>query len=285
MTPKELVRGSINLVTLPDIALQVNGMISDPRFDAGDLGNVISNDPGLTSTLLKIVNSAFYGFQGKIDTVARAIVVVGIDDLRNLILATSAINTFSRIPQDLVDMTDFWIRSVQCGVIARILAQKCAVLQPERLFVAGLLSGIGSLVMYNKIPDECREILLAADDDHRIIGGLEQEILGFTHADVAAELIGLWTLPEALRVAIGWHLKPTEVEKYWMDVNVLYLANRLCEVSIQGQSVDDTLVDVPDETLQGLHLDREKIVRVLQGVGPDFSKVFDLIVPNCKMIY
>lgn len=285
MSPQLLVQGSIDLVSLPDIALQVNGMIDDHRFDSSDLGAVLSNDPALTSRLLKIVNSAYYGFQAKIDTVSRAITFIGVDDLRTLILATTAVDTFSRIPQDLVDMTDFWIRSVQCGVIARLLAQKCSVLQPERLFVAGLLSDIGSLVMYNKIPDQCREILLAAKDNHRIIGDLEREILGYTHADVAYELMRLWTLPDALKVAVGWHLKPTEAEEYWVDANIVYLANRLCEVSIQGRSLDETLIDVPEDTFQGLRLTKERIVQVLKGVGPEFSKVFDIIVPDCKMIY
>ena len=285
MTAKELVQGSVELVSFPDIALKVNRMIDDPRFGAADLGEVISQDPGLTSRVLKIANSAYYGFQARIDTVSRALTLIGIHELRNLILATSAIESFSRIPQDLVDMTDFWVRSVQCGVIAKLLAKRCLVLLPESLFIAGLLSNIGSLVMYHKIPDDCREILLAAGDNRLIVGQLEQEILGFTHADVAAELTESWSFPESLSVAVGWHLRPMEVEKNWMDAYLVYLANRLCEVSIHGRSLDDTLTDLPLGILERLNLSREQIVRVIESIGEDFSRAFDLIIPDSMLVH
>ncbi|MGH8549900.1 MAG: HDOD domain-containing protein [Methylococcales bacterium] len=285
MSAKELVQGAIELVSFPDIALKINGMIDDPCFDADDLGDVISQDPGLTSRLLKVANSPCYGFQARIDTVARAIALIGMQDLRNLILASSAVDTFTRIPPDLIDMTDFWIRSLHCGILANLLARQCSVLKPEGLFVAGLLSDIGSLVMYHKIPDECREILLAAGDNRRIVGELEQEILGFTHADVAAELTALWSFPEPLRVAIGRHLNPLAVDEHWLDANLVFLANRLCEVSIQGRSIDDTLAEIPLGVLQGLRLTREQVVQVLKALGTDFSKVFDLIIPDRDRVY
>ncbi|MCI0734281.1 MAG: HDOD domain-containing protein [Methylococcaceae bacterium] len=285
MTAKELVQGSIELVSFPDIALKINGMIDDPCFNAGDLGEVIAQDPGLTARLLKIANSPYYGFQARIDTVARAIALIGTQDLRNLILATSAVDTFTRIPQDLVDMTDFWIRSVQCGILARSLARQCSVLKPEALFVAGLLSDIGSLVMYHKIPDECREILLAVGDNRRIVGDLEQEILGFTHADVAVELTELWCFPEPLRAAIGRHLNPLEIDEHWLDANLVYLATRLCDVSIQGRSIDAVFAEIPFAVLQGLRLTRDQVVHVIEDLGTDFSRVFDLIIPDCERVY
>ncbi len=285
VAPSELVRGSVDLVSLPDIVLTVNEMIVNPRYDANDIGSVIGNDAGLTIRLLKIVNSAFYGFKAKIDTVARAITVVGIEDLRNLVLATSAVDTFNKIPQDLVDMTDFWIRSVQRGVIARLLAKKCLVLQPERLFVSGLLSDIGSLLMYSKVPDPCREILLAAGDNLRLVPGLELELLGYTHAEVASELINLWQLPESVREAVSCHLNPETAGDHHMDAHIVYLANRLCEVSIQGYSMDETLAEIPELTFKVLRLDQDQIVDSMSEVAGDFSKVFELIVPNSSFVY
>ncbi len=285
LTPEQLVQGAVDLVSLPDIAMQINSMIINPKFDANDLGDVISTDPGLTTRLLKIVNSAFYGFKSKIDTVGRAITVIGIEDLRNLVLATSAVDTFSKIPQDLIDMTEFWIRSVQRGVIARLLAKKCSVLQPERLFVAGLLTDIGSLLIYTKLPDESREILLAAGDNHRLIPGLEVEILGFDHAMVANELFQLWQLPNALCEAVACHLYPEEATDHRMDANLIYLANRLCEVSLQGYSIQETLAEISQETLNILCLNEDQIQEAMGEVAGDFSRVFELIVPNTSIKY
>jgi len=285
ISPSELVKESVELVSLPDIVMTVNEMIVNPRFDANDIGEVIGNDAGLTTRLLKIVNSAFYGFKSKIDTVARAITVVGIEDLRNLVLATSAVDTFNKIPQDLVDMTDFWICNVQRGVIARLLAKKCLVLQPERLFVSGLLSDIGALLMYSKLPDPCREILLVAEDNKRLVPGLELELFGYTHADVAYELIKLWQLPESLREAVGCHLNPEAANDHHVDAHIVYLANRLCEVSIQGYSLDETLAEIPELTFKVLRLDQEQIVETMSEVAGDFSKVFDMIIPHASSVY
>lgn len=285
MTPRELISDSVDLISLPDVAIQVNQMIDDPRASAADMGQVIASDPALTTRLLKIVNSAFYSFPSKIDTVSRAITVVGVQDLRSLVLATSAVETFSRIPQDLVDMTDFWVRSIQCAIIARLLAKSCRVLQPERLFVAGLLSDIGCLLMYSKQPDACREILQAAGDNRVIVPDLEQEILGFTHADAGGELCRHWGLPQALCESVGCHLNPSAASEFCLDAHLVYMASRLCEVSVDGRAVDELLVEIDDAVLQFLEMDSEKLNNTLKQVGADFSAVFDLIVPKSGVIY
>ncbi len=284
MNAKELVRGAVDLVSLPDVAIQVNEMIDDPRYNGNHLGSVISTDPGLSVRLLKIVNSAFYGFPAKIDTVGRATTIVGSQDLRSMVLATSAVGAFSKIPQELVDITDFWVRSIQCAIISRILAKSCGVLQPERLFVAGLLSDIGSLLMYSKLPDACREILTVAAENRSIVPDMEQELLGFTHADVGAELCGLWNLPDALRETVACHLNPGNASEYRLDACLVYVASRLCEVSVDGCELDRVLIDIPDSIMSLLKLDRDKIVDVLKKVGPDFASIFDLIVPKVKVL-
>ena len=143
LTPQLLIKDSLEIFSLPDIYFQVAEMIKDPRFSAEDMGQVISKDPGLSARLLRVVNSSFYGFQAKVDTISRAITIVGIEDLQNLVLATSVIDKFSHIPSELVDMTDFWLRSVHCGVIARLLAKENSVLHCERLFLTGLLHDLG----------------------------------------------------------------------------------------------------------------------------------------------
>ncbi len=186
LTAQTLIQGSVELFSLPDIYFQISEMINDPRFMAHDMGLVISKDAALSARLLKIVNSSFYGFQAKIDTISRAITIVGIEDLKSLVLATSVIDKFNKIPAELVDMTEFWMRSIYCGMMAKLLAKKSSVLHYERLYVAGLLSDLGSLVLYNLLPEESFEVLLAADYDRLKIAGLEREMIGFTHADVSS---------------------------------------------------------------------------------------------------
>jgi HD-like signal output (HDOD) protein len=282
LSPQGLIQDSFELFSLPDIYFQISEMISDPRFSAQDMGQVISKDPSLSARLLKIVNSSFYAFQARVDTIPRAITIVGVEDLKSLVLATSVIDKFSGIPSELIDMTDFWLRSVQCAVIAKLLAKECSVLHCERLFLAGLLHDIGSLVLYNKLPGKSLEVLLAAEYDRHLVGGLEQEIIGFTHADLGAELIKMWGLPESLYEAIGSYLSPEFSLAHKLDAYLLNLASRLMEVSQQDISIEEIFAEFSDEALSIIRLDIDQVTKVMQKADQEFSQVFELMAPSKK---
>jgi len=280
LSPQILIQDSLEVFSLPDIYFQISEMINDPRYTADDMGKVIAKDPGLSVRLLKIVNSSFYGFQARIDTISRAITIVGIEDLKSLVLATSVIDKFNNIPVELVDMTDFWLNSVHCGLIAKLLAKESAVLHSERLFLAGLLHGLGSLVMYSKIPDKASEVLLAADYDRRLVGGLEHEIIGFTHADVGAELIKSWGLPESLYEAIGCYLNPEESLVYKLDAYLLCLASRLTSLAQQDETIESVLAEFSEQALLIMRLDSVSVTRMMEMVDAELSQVFELMAPN-----
>ena len=137
-------------------------LINDPDASAAEIGDVISEDPALTARLLKIVNSAFYGFPSRIETVSRAITIVGTLELLDLILAASVVKAFSGIPSELVDMDQFWEHSLYTGVTARVLAGRHRAPDTERYFVAGLLHDIGALVLYRQLPRQSRAALPVA---------------------------------------------------------------------------------------------------------------------------
>ena len=280
--PKALIQDSLELFSLPDIYFQISEMINDPRYTAVNMGQVISKDPALSVRLLKIVNSSFYGFQARIDTISRAISIVGIDDLKTLILGTSVIDKFNKIPDELVDMTDFWLRSVRCAVIAKLLARECSVLHSERLFLMGLLHDLGSLILYYKLPDESLKVLLAADHDRRLVGGLELEIMGFTHADVGAALIKSWGLPESLYESIAYYLSPEIAQVPRQDTYVLCLASRLSDRVQQDISIEEILQEFSDEALSIISLDAEQVTKVLIQADEEFSQVFELLAPDKK---
>src|SRR3569623_952543 len=147
LSPKELVTGAIELASLPEVFLRVNEMIDSPRYSAADIGHVISRDPGLTTRLLKIANSAIYNFPSQIDTVSRAITIIGTHELRDLILATSVTRILNSLPIDLIFLYVFSRHSVCCGRAAlNLAAQRCDPLVLG-FFVAGLLHDICSLLI------------------------------------------------------------------------------------------------------------------------------------------
>ena len=134
------------LVSPPDVCLRLFELIHAPTTGAKDIAAVVGVDPNLTTRLLRIANSSFYNFSRKIDTISRAVTVIGTAELYQLVLSVSAVKTFANIPNELVKMETFWRHSVYTGLLARALAIRANVLHPERLFVSGLMHDIGSLV-------------------------------------------------------------------------------------------------------------------------------------------
>ncbi len=281
-TVKTLLAGVTELFSLPDIYFQLNEMIHDPRFSLADIGKVIAKDPALSARLLRLVNSPFYGFQSKIDTISRAITVVGVDDLYHLVVATCVVDRFGKIPCQLVDMTAFWMRSMRCGVVAKLLAKQSMVLHSERLFLAGLLHDIGSLVLYQQKPEESLKVLLATRYERRLLAEFEREIIGFTHADVAMELIKSWGLPESLYEAIGCYLNPESALVHKLDAYLLNMASRLVDGKERGSPADETVAEFSEHALTVTRLNREDLVSVIDQAEAEFSTVFEMMAPNKK---
>ena len=184
-----LLDGDVALVSLPHIFTEINRVISDPRSSAVHVAAVISNDPNLTARLLRIVNSAFYGFPAKIDTISRAVTVLGSKELSTLALGTSVLNIFNDIPADLVDMKSFWEHSVACGTAARMIGSYKNIANSERLFVAGLLHDIGRIIIYKNLPSAGREMLLYAQQADCLLRSAELAVLGFDHGQIGAMLM------------------------------------------------------------------------------------------------
>lgn len=250
MTPQDLVKGIGDLVSLPGVAMRISEMVNDTRYSATDIGKVISQDPGLTVHLLKIANSPLYGLSSTIDTVSRAVTVLGTKQIRDLIVATSAIKAFEGIPNKFITMDDFWLHSIGCGLAASELIRKqrtrTASSQSESIFVAGLLHDIGQLVIFNKLPEQASEILEQSMDDinDASIIEFEQQVLGFDHAQVGGELIKEWQLPPLLFECVAFHHQPSLAAECKKEVAIVHIANALSVMAeLNTDNRDDA--DVP----------------------------------------
>ena len=175
MSPEQIVRGVEQLCSLPDVVVRANELIDSPNAGAAEIGEVIGHDPGLSAQLLKLVNSAFYSFPATIDSVPRAISVIGTQELRSLILSASATQVFNRIAPDVIDMDDFWHRSVYVGLMAGKLARHLGVGKGETPFLIGLLHDIGKIVLFSQLPEEMGAVLAEAQQSSRPLYEVERE--------------------------------------------------------------------------------------------------------------
>lgn len=284
-TPYELVSGVVRLVSLPEVCIRVNEMLEDPHVSANEIGRVISQDTGLTARLLKIVNSAFYGFPSRIETVSRAVTVIGLRELRGLVLAASAVEAFSKIPNDILNMVKFWRHSVYCGVIAQLLADKCHVLHSERLFVAGLLHDIGKLILCHRLPNEMRQVADRLKHEDRPDYEIEQEIFGFDHSEVGGELLKVWQMPKTLAEAVRYHHYPNEASEAIMDVSLIHIANGMTLEAEQGLDLEPKSEKILPYAWQTTNLSPEITDEIFREAGDLFSEALESILPRSYRPY
>ncbi|RLJ17790.1 phosphohydrolase [bacterium endosymbiont of Escarpia laminata] len=281
MNAEELVKGIEHLVSLPDVCIKVNMMTDSPLYSAKDIGEVISQDTDLSARLLSLVNSAFYGMRAPVDTISRAVTVIGTKGLRNLVLVTSAAEIFTGIPADLVDMTEFWRYSVTTGVISKALSTQCNVLHGERLFVMGVLHDIGRLVIYLRLPEQSRDVLLIIGGNDAILADAEADVFGFTHMDAGAALLKTWKLPESLIAVAGTHHKPMNAGDYRLEASLVKIAGLLSQGEMSGEPLDEILDQVPPEVWQITGLDRESVTSVMEEVPARVAEVLNVVLsPN-----
>jgi putative nucleotidyltransferase with HDIG domain len=221
---KDLITDTTELASLPSVVMTAMDMLNNPNTSSSDIGEVISQDPALTIKLLKIVNSAFYGFPSRIETISRAITIIGTLELTDLILGASAIQVFSRLPNNLVNMRQFWEHSLYTAVVARILARHLRAPNTERCFVMGLLHDAGSLILYRQKPDEARQALEIANNNVPLHIA-EREVFGFDHGTVGAELMRSWNLPESFANVACHHHQPSATSSHRLETATIHLAD------------------------------------------------------------
>ena len=237
LDPMKLMQSEVQLPSLPQVVLELQELIASPDSSASDIAEVISRDVSLSAFLLRMVNSAFYSFPSQIDTISRAVALVGTQQLSTLALGTSVLGLFSDIPAHVVDMEAFWRHCTACAIISRNLGVMLKENEPERYFVAGLIHDIGHLAMFQAIPEQIGEALRRAHDQGALPYEAEREVLGFDHSRLGSMLLRKWNFPFSIVMAVLNHHSPAKAKEirapaivHFADVmtHALGLASNLC---------------------------------------------------------
>ena len=231
---RSIIKDLSPLVSPPDVCWKVTQLLENELTSTTELADVIVHDPNLTARLLRLVNSSYFGLSTRVDTVSRAITIIGINELTSLVYAISSVDSFSKIPDKLTNMATFWRHSVYTGLVAKALARKLDVLHTERLFIAGLLHDIGTLVINSRFPELARDIIEDAGGEEEYVYQLEQQLIGFSHARIGAMMLEDWKLPDSLCEAVRYHHDPMQSENTTMDACVIHIANILANRSCVG---------------------------------------------------
>jgi putative nucleotidyltransferase with HDIG domain len=267
-----LLDEDVSLASLPHIFIEISRVLNDPRSSAIHVADVIGKDPNLAARLLRVVNSAFYGFPAKISTISRAVVILGSRQLSALALGTSVVKIFKDIPADLVDMKSFWEHSIACGIAARMIASYKNMANTERLFVAGLLHDVGRIVIYKYLPDQGREMLLHAQQNDCLLRSAELEVLGFDHAQIGAMLMQKWKLPLILEQALEFHHQPAPSQSF-LEASIVHIADILINALRIGTSGERFVPPLIPEVWTELGLPTEIFTESIRFIDRQIEEV------------
>lgn len=281
LDPDHLVKDVATLVSLPEVVLRVNALVDDPKSSADEIGKAIAQDVALTAKLLRLANSAMFGMSRKVDTVGRAVAVLGTRQVRDLSLGLAAARAFDGIPNHLVSMGSFWHHSVLCAVTAQQVAGRCARGRPESSFVAGLLHDVGQLVLFSKQPEESKAALLMSIDlpGEPDLHLCEREVFGYDHAAVGGALARLWRLPASLQECIEFHHEPARAKSHPLDVAVIHIANSLAVLAEIGSNDYADAPPIEAVAWEVTGLDRRALLELLPEVNvavEDVKTLFQL---------
>jgi HD-like signal output (HDOD) protein len=265
-----LVNSTIELPTMPEVLVKLNDVIARPDAAAADVAKVVGADPAVSTNILRIVNSAYYGLQVRVSSVSLAISVMGFNMTKKVALKAAVFSSFAKRREKIqhFDPSVFWRHAVFVGVAARTLAQRSpafAQMHPEDAYIAGLLHDIGKIILMEKAAPRYLASLRKAVQQNRPEVEVEREDFGFSHADIGSVLAVKWSLPEDLAIAIRYHHAPAKDPFHRSLSSLIHLANHLA-----WRAGNPSTVGTPGSALQP---------EVFAEVGVDAAAV-DALVPQ-----
>jgi HD-like signal output (HDOD) protein len=226
-----------------------------------------------------MVNSAFYGFPSTISTIPQAITILGRDRLRQILIGSVLGGVFGKVDNKVLVMEDFWQHSVKTAILSRYLCRHSSVAdQSDTLFTAGLLHGIGRLIIAQKLPQQAMQIKNAVELEHADLCQAENEILSFTHCDVGAAFINKWGLPKLLSDVAQYYQKPELADDFSDEIRLVHMASKLTFLvaPIEQEEVGFALEDIEGWEQSGVTLAQiteacriadEQVFEVMESFG------------------
>lgn len=259
---------------LPVIATRILSMVSDPDLDVDDLVSVIEKDQGLTAKILRVSNSAFFGLSRKIATVREAVVTLGLNNIRNQVLALCARSLLEeRLEGYALEAGGLWEHSLGTAFCAEHLAVTLSLKDvADEAFVGGLLHDIGKSILSYCVAARFKSILRLVDEQGKSFVEAEAQELGFDHAEIGARVALRWNLPETLVDMIGYHHRPNMESKNPTQVCVVHVADAIASMLGFGLGVDGLENRIDPEAVERLGIDDH----VVQSVMAHMSSIGDL---------
>ena len=247
-----------SLPTVPEIILEVSSLIDNPKTSASILGKMISNDQGLVTKILTIANSPLHGIPRRVATIDFAIVVLGFNQVKNIVLALSMMETLKVIGNRKFDQKKYWIHSILTAAASKRIADDLGYQTSGEVFTAGLLHDLGIPIIYKFFNKEYKEIINSVNNENMTYLEAELKHLGVTHQEIGRYLLDKWNLPESIADVISYHHYPSKCESNIELTALVHLADHMTKQLMIGEFHWDTTSELDLEIIDILRLGDEE---------------------------
>ncbi len=260
--------------TLPTVIDRLSRLLQNPKTSAEEVGKAITTDQALASKVLKLVNSAFYGFPGRISTITHAIVILGFSTVKNIVLTASIFDAFKNRGEDNrgFDLEQFWLHSIACGAASSSIAKQLGCSEKEECFIAGLIHDLGKLIICRYLPNEFNLALRHSAEKELLLYESEKELFDGTHAQVGGYLTERWNLPLILQNPVKYHHQPLPSQEYYLITSIVHCADILVRALDYGNGGDKSIPTVSEHVWKSLGLDNFDLNTLLDGISQEFDR-------------
>lgn len=267
------------LPSLPITVTKVLEISKNPEVTARELNKTISLDPVLTGKVLRLVNSAYYGMRNEIRSIVKAIIMLGINTIRNLCLSSSILPVMNSFAQSLkkgaLSIEGYWKHSIVTGVTAKMIAENAGVDKKflEEYFIAGLLHDIGKLIINLNLQADFLSAVMLAEKKRIPLYLAEREIFGFDHCEVGQKICEKWNLSSGLTNALVLHHNPKDTpEEDKKLVYAIYISNMLTNHNHMGFAGDRNPGEIDDTIMKEMNMSFERFVDWEEKIEQELSK-------------
>lgn len=260
-----------NLPTLPVVAQQILKLISTRNWSMSKISDVITRDQAIAAKVIRLTNSAFYGLRSRITSIKHAIVILGLNTVKNLVIGVSVVNTFEDSAQaSIFNREQFWMHTFSTAMGAKLIAKHLQKSNEEDYFLAGLLHDIGILAIDQFLHQEFMEILKRSLQDNADFLASEMDVLGMSHAGVGGFIAKKWNIPDFLTHSIRYHHTPEsfpyEVESSSSHISVIHVADVMAQKTGVGKFIENFNPLLNDKTFNDLVIPQSALDKIFDKV-------------------
>lgn len=273
---KQIISNIRNLPTPPIVFHQIQKVISDPNSSAGQVASVLAEDPAMSVKVLKLTNSAFYGLAREIESVKHAVMIVGMEAIKNLVLSASVLDMFKSDDIDQDFQEAFWRHSLATAFCGRLLARRInsrGMVDPDTAFSSGLLHDVGKLIISCFLPEENAKFQAERESDKESDDYIvEERALGFNHAQVGGYLATTWRLPKRLADSITFHHHPQLSEDELPVAYLVHLGDYIAKKTFLDPQRGDIVGQLEEGVADYLQINDDDIMTFVALLREEYVK-------------